>query len=57
MSDNSPLSAFWLGNDKGEDRERTIAVVRNNVFLITRLREILEKQAAGIEALETSLTA
>lgn len=55
MSDNSQFSALWLSNDKGEDRARTTEVVRNNVFLITRLKEILEKQAAGIEALETSL--
>ena len=57
MSDNSQFSALWLSNDKGEDRARTTEGVRNNVFLITRLKEILEKQAAGIEALETSLTA
>ena len=57
MSDNSQFSALWLGNDKGEDRERTVQVVRNNVFLITRLKEILEKQAPGTEALDTSLTA
>ena len=56
MSDNSPLPAAWLGADKGEDRQRTAEVVRNNVFLMTRLREILGKQVAGIENLETSLS-
>lgn len=55
MSDNSQFPALWLGADKGEDRQRTIEVVRNNVFLMTRLREILEKQLGGIENLETSL--
>ena len=56
MSDNTKFSAEWLGTDKGEDRQRTIEIVRNNVFLITRLREILEKKVAGIENLETSLS-
>ena len=52
---NPQLNTLWLGNDKGEDRQRTEDNVRNNIFLLSRLKEILDKQVAQIERMEASL--
>lgn len=55
MPDKQPISALWLWTDKGEDRKRTEENVRNNTFLLGRLREILIAQQKSIEIQEQSL--
>ena len=54
MQDKKPLANDWLGQEKGEDRKRTEEIVRNNVFLIGRLREILEARQKSLDGLELS---
>ena len=54
--DKKPLNSLWLQNDKGEDRTKTESVVRNNVFLLTRLREIIDHKIAELERMEMTPT-
>lgn len=54
MASKKPISAYWLDQDKGEDRTKTEEIVRHNIFLLSRLQSILLRQLSNIENEEQS---